>query len=290
MTTEEVDDDGNPLVDYNEYAQIQRCVFRTSAECALRTQGFPVVKLSHVVVELPVHAPGGESVAFVEGQELAALDALEGGRKRSKLQAFFDMCLEYLDREKKRLDVLYCEVGERYWFNSKSNARCWIERQRRPSNLLCRVLSVSPKQAETYAIRLLLHRVRGPTSFLDLRTVTLPSGVRWTYDTFTKAAEHLGLLEDPDVWVRSIEDAAREYHPKRLMCYWLDVILTNNSRLRRFFASLVYNAAPPNPGEIFKRVLDKLWPPAPGLTEDWRRRRTLNHLEYCFRQFNTSCL
>ncbi|KAH7703286.1 hypothetical protein AAVH_29542, partial [Aphelenchoides avenae] len=125
VTTEQVDADGNQIVDYNEFAQIQRCVYRSSAECALRTQGFPVVKLSHVVVELPVHGPGEESLAFVEGQEHAALDDLRSGKKRSKLMAFFDMCNEYLEENGGRMDLLYCDVGMSHWFNYKKNARCW---------------------------------------------------------------------------------------------------------------------------------------------------------------------
>jgi len=62
-------------------------------------------------------------------------------------------------------------------------------------------------------------------------------------------------------------------------------------RLRRYFAALLVNAAPPQPRDIFEEVLDRLWPPAGRSyqTREWRRRKTLNHLEYCFRQFNTTC-
>ena len=185
-------------------------MYRSSAECALRTQGFPVVKLSHVVVELPVHGPGEESLAFVEGQEYAALDDLQSGKKRSKLMAFFDMCSDHLEETGERMDLLYSDVGMTHWFNYKKNARCWVERERQ-QKLLCRVLSVSPKNAEVYAIRLLLHHVRGPTSFDDLRTVTLPNGEETMLVTFTEAARHYGLLEDPNVWVKAINDAADEF-------------------------------------------------------------------------------
>jgi hypothetical protein len=185
-------------------------VYRSSAECALRTQGFPVVKLSHVVVELPVHGPGEESLAFVEGQEYAALDDLQSGKKRSKLMAFFDMCSDHLEETGERMDLLYSDVGMTHWFNYKKNARCWVERERQ-HKLLCRVLSVSPKNAEVYAIRLLLHYVRGPTSFDDLRTVTTQAGQELVFDTFTEAARHYGLLEDPNVWVKAINDAADEF-------------------------------------------------------------------------------
>lgn len=168
------------------------------------------MKLSHVVVELPVHGPGEESLAFVEGQEYAALDDLQSGKKRSKLMAFFDMCSEYLEEYGERMELLYCDVGMTHWFNYKKNARCWIERERQ-HKLLCRVLSVSPKNAEVYAIRLLLHHVRGPTSFEDLRTVPMANGDIVEFSTFTEAARHYGLLEDPNVWVKSINDAADEF-------------------------------------------------------------------------------
>lgn len=60
-------------------------------------------------------------------------------------------------------------------------------------------------------------------------------------------------------------------------------------RIRRFFAALLVNAAPPEPKEIFEAVLDVLWRPSGHHNREWRMHRTLNHLEYCFRQFNTSC-
>ncbi|KAH7711876.1 helitron helicase-like protein [Aphelenchoides avenae] len=260
----------------NKSTQMATKQSTTTTECALRTQGFPVVKLSHVVVELPVHGPGEESLAFVEGQEYAALDDLQAGKKRSKLMAFFDMCDEYLEEHGECMDLLYCDVGMTHWFNYKKNARCWIERERR-HKLLCRVLSVSPKNVEVYAVRLLLHHVKGPTSFEDLRTVTMDNGEIVEFSTFTEAARHYGLLEDPNVWVKSINDAADEFQSA-----W---------KLLRYFAALLVNAAPPQPQDIFDEVLDRLWPPAgqSWQTPEWRRRKTLNHLEYCFRQFNTTC-
>lgn len=125
--------------------------------------------------------------------------------------AFFELAADHLESTGTRLDLLYCNVGIDYWFDYKSTERRWIPRERLRPNLLCRVLSVSPKNAEVYAIRLLLHHVEGPTSFEDLRTVTMPAGDINVFETFTEAARHYGLLEDPNVWVRSILDAANEF-------------------------------------------------------------------------------
>lgn len=208
--------------DYNEYAQIQRCVYRTSAEIALRMQGFPTVMLSHTVTELTVHGLDGQSIAFVEGHEDQALDDYVEGKKRSKLVAFFDLCRAYLQRTGQRLHITYPNVGFDHWFDDHKEERCWVRRQRRIENLLSRVLSVSSRNPELYALRLLLFHVKGPTGFDDLASVEQPSGVRRYFDSFTAAAQHFGLLEDTAVWVLSIIEAAREYsNPKRCRLHML---------------------------------------------------------------------
>ena len=54
---------------------------------------------------------------------------------------------------------------------------------------------------ETYSLRMLLHHVRGPTCFQDLRTV---NGI--VMNSFQEACQKLGLLEDDS----EIESAMRE--------------------------------------------------------------------------------
>ncbi|KAF0758990.1 ATP-dependent DNA helicase PIF1-like [Aphis craccivora] len=67
---------------------------------------------------------------------------------------------------------------------------------------LGRVYTIHPNNNECYYLRLLLHEVRGPTSFLKLKTVN--STIQPTYQTACKA---IGLLEDERHWDTTMEEA-----------------------------------------------------------------------------------
>jgi len=55
---------------------------------------------------------------------------------------------------------------------------------------------------------------------------------------------------------------------------------------------MLVHAAPPNPKEIFDAVIDLLCPQPFDNPRSlhWRTQRILTHLEYCFRQHNTTCM
>ncbi|XP_074097687.1 uncharacterized protein LOC141526552 [Cotesia typhae] len=70
-------------------------------------------------------------------------------------------------------------------------------------HVLGRVYTVHPGNAECIYLRLLLHEIRGPTSFNDLKTV---EGVE--HPTFQATCRVLGLLEDDINWDRTLEEAS----------------------------------------------------------------------------------
>ncbi|XP_074102059.1 ATP-dependent DNA helicase pif1-like [Cotesia typhae] len=70
-------------------------------------------------------------------------------------------------------------------------------------HVLGRVYTVHPGNAECYYLRLLLHEIRGPTSFNDLKTV---EGVE--HPTFQATCRALELLEDDINWDRTLEEAS----------------------------------------------------------------------------------
>ena len=79
------------------------------------------------------------------------------------------------------------------------------------SGALGRVYTVSPRAGERFFLRLLLHNVPGPQSYVALRTV---DGHR--YDTFKEACSALGLLEDGQHWHRAMAEAAAIAFPRQL--------------------------------------------------------------------------
>ncbi|GFV78837.1 ATP-dependent DNA helicase [Trichonephila clavipes] len=69
--------------------------------------------------------------------------------------------------------------------------------------VLGRVYTVHPGNAECYYLRLLLHKIPGPTSFTALKIVT---GV--VQPSFQAACKALGLLEDDAHWNSTLEEAS----------------------------------------------------------------------------------
>ncbi|GFX76567.1 ATP-dependent DNA helicase [Trichonephila clavipes] len=69
--------------------------------------------------------------------------------------------------------------------------------------VLGRVYTVHPGNAECYYLRLLLHKIPGPTSFTALKIVT---GV--VQSSFQAACKALGLLEDDAYWNSTLEEAS----------------------------------------------------------------------------------
>ncbi|XP_035223759.1 uncharacterized protein LOC118196414 [Stegodyphus dumicola] len=81
----------------------------------------------------------------------------------------------------------------------------------RSTDALGRVYTVHPNNSECFHLRLLLHEVRGPTSFTDLRTVQ-----GRVCNTFKEACQLQGLLENDEHWNTALEEAAASRSPKMM--------------------------------------------------------------------------
>ncbi|GFR06690.1 ATP-dependent DNA helicase [Trichonephila clavata] len=71
--------------------------------------------------------------------------------------------------------------------------------------------TVHPGNAECYNLRLLLHKIRGPTSFTALKIV---AGV--AQPLFQTAFRALGLLEDDTHWNSTLEEASISESPNKI--------------------------------------------------------------------------
>lgn len=71
--------------------------------------------------------------------------------------------------------------------------------------------AVNPKNKDCYYMRLLLHEVRGPTSYQDLRVV---DGVK--KPSYKAACRVCGVLNDGEHWHRTLEEAAASQLSKKL--------------------------------------------------------------------------
>ena len=79
------------------------------------------------------------------------------------------------------------------------------------TQVIGRMYTAAPNQGERFYLRLLLLHVPKATSFQDLRTVNGE-----VFDSFKAAALALELLEDDNVWIKCIEEAATVQMPAAL--------------------------------------------------------------------------
>ena len=131
------------------------------------------------------------------------------------MTAYFQLC----QNDDFAKTLLYCEVPRYYRWGT--SARKWCRRiqgtqvENQPgiksSETLGRVYTVHLTNFECFCLRLLLHIVRGPTSFDDLRVV---DGQRCC--TFKEACSRRGLLEDDAHRKETLEQAAVRQSPVKL--------------------------------------------------------------------------
>ena len=89
------------------------------------------------------------------------------------------------------------------------------------------------------------------------------------------AALARGLLEDNNIWIRTLEESARE----RMGC----------RAFRRFFAYTVMHSIPPDRQGLFDHFVGQLAPRIGNETREQQRERAYQHLEYIFRQWDSTC-
>ncbi|GFY55396.1 ATP-dependent DNA helicase [Trichonephila inaurata madagascariensis] len=92
---------------------------------------------------------------------------------------------------------------------SLSARQCYLEIKK--NQVLVRVYTVHPANAECYYLRLLLHKNPGPTSFTALKIV---AGV--VQSSFQAACRALGLLEDDSHWKSTLEEASISESPNKI--------------------------------------------------------------------------
>ena len=190
--------------------------------------GFPIHERSPTITHLQVHLENGQRVYFT-----AATVTVEP--RETTLTAFFKLC----EQDNFAKTLLYCEVPHYYTWNNKSLKRR-VQGERveghpavRRSDALGRVYGVHPNNRECFYLRLLLHQVKGPTSFEFLKTV---DGIQ--YPLFGDACDRLGLLKSDQHWIATLHEASVSSMP---------------AQLRTLFAILLQFCMVSEPEELWER-------------------------------------
>lgn len=187
----------------NEVEHYQSGRYICSSEAVWRILSFDIHERSPAIIHLAVHLENGQRVYFTENN---VNDVINSPRDTT-LTAFFKLCIE--DDFAKTLT--YDKIPSFYTWNKTTHK---FERRKKgetveshpgikKTNTLGRIYVVHPNNSECFYMRMLLHVVKGPTSFENLRTV---QGI--TYDTYQAACKTMGLLEDDSHWKNTLSEAA----------------------------------------------------------------------------------
>jgi len=84
--------------------------------------------------------------------------------------------------------------------------------------------TVSPRDVERFALRILLLNRKGATSFEDLRT-TGPDGSKTVHPTFLEAAKALGLFDDDTYLRQSLEEAIHIRSPAAIRSFFATLMV-----------------------------------------------------------------
>uniref|UniRef100_A0A915JIM2 Uncharacterized protein n=1 Tax=Romanomermis culicivorax TaxID=13658 RepID=A0A915JIM2_ROMCU len=226
------------------------------------------------VIRQWVNGPQGTAIVFHERYEREAQSdatgakkrSTTGAKKRSMTQAYFDVC-----RESPLAKMLtYDQLGKYFRFDTKE--RRWLPRKKgNPDKYIVRVGNVWPVNRELFCVQILLFNIRGPTSFEKLRTVDSK-----VYESMEGACAAKNLLDNNDVWRRTLVDALNERMGVQSFC--------------RFFTLCIYHCIPARPLALLEEFVHYLVPFhlfKDQLEED--KQTALRFLEHLFLQWNTSC-
>ncbi|XP_054708402.1 uncharacterized protein LOC129218210 [Uloborus diversus] len=205
----------------NEVREYQVGRYISSNEAAWRILNFPIHERHPTVIHLSVHLENGQRVYFT------AANAAEWAQmtQETTLTSFFRLCQE----DDFASTLLYNEVPKYFTWNNSSKK--WSRRKvghevpnhpgLKCSDALGRVFSIHPNNSECFHLRLLLHEVRGPVSFIALETVE-----RYVCATFKEACQLKGLLEDDNHWNATLEEAALTRSPVMLRNLFVVILQT----------------------------------------------------------------
>ena len=196
----------------------------TASEAIWRILSLKLHKEYPSIMRLDVHLPDHQTVIFDPTQDVRDIfEAAE--RSSSTLLEWFNLN----NRDPKARNLLYKDVPEHYvWANGT-----WAPRQSKAISV-GRVYGVSMHNFELFALRTLLHCVRGATSFTDLLTVD-----GFIHPTFRAACSAFGFVHDDSEFVASFQE-------------FIDTQIVSIHGLRFQFAFMLLNIKTVNAVELFE--------------------------------------
>ncbi|XP_071740490.1 uncharacterized protein [Rutidosis leptorrhynchoides] len=214
----------------DEIKEYYDCRYVSSCEAVWRMLSFDIHHSIPAVVRLLFHLHGEQSVVFDE-EEL--LDNV-----LNKPSVNTSMFLEWMKCNKvneEARQLTYVEFPSKFVWQKKE--RVWT-RRKRSGGAIGRIHHVSPSAGELFYLRILLNKVRGPTSYEDIRTVNHKVCL-----TFKDASYEMGLLDDDQEYIDGIKEAST----------W-----GSGPFLRRLFAQLLLSNSLSRPEVVYEKTFELL--------------------------------
>nr|KAJ0205016.1 hypothetical protein LSAT_V11C500241990 [Lactuca sativa] len=184
--------ENNNAVD--EIAEYYDCRYLSPCEASWRIFTYDVHCRYPSVLKLPFHLPNQQQIVYGEDDDID--DVLD---KPSVAASMFTSWMKCNSINSEARKLTYVEFPTKFvWV---SNGRFW--KRRKVGKAIGRIHLVSPKLGEAYFLRILLNKVKGPTSFDDIRTVNGE-----THSSFRDACYALGLLDDDKEYIEAIKEAS----------------------------------------------------------------------------------
>ncbi|UYV82863.1 hypothetical protein LAZ67_22001131, partial [Cordylochernes scorpioides] len=222
----------------NEVRMYQCARYISSNEAVWRLLSFPLHQRHPAVIHLAVHLENGERIYFNQN----TLAHRMRNPPRTTLTAFFSLC----QTDSFARTLLYPDVPQYYTWNSSAHE--WRRRVQgklvegqpgvKRSDTIGRVYAVHVSNFECFCLRMLLHNIKGPTSFAYLKIV---NGSQ--YETFRETCAALGLSENDNHWVVTMDEA---------------VLCQAPTRVRQLFAILISTCTISNPQQLWITYRDEM--------------------------------
>ncbi|XP_076912066.1 uncharacterized protein LOC143570267 [Bidens hawaiensis] len=174
----------------DEIKDYYSCRYISACEASWRIFSFDIHYRNPSVIRLPFHLPGQQHVIYEE------LDDIDDVLDKPSVAA--SMFLEWLNCNKSYPEarkLTYVEFPTKFVW--KIDKRKWEPRKKGFS--IGRIHSVSHSLGEAYYLRILLNKVKGPTTFEEIRTVN-----NVVFPTYRDACYAYGLLDDDNEFVEAI--------------------------------------------------------------------------------------
>ena len=193
----------------DEISQFQEARYVGSTEASNRILGLHMHERFPPVMQLAVHLENGQRVYFYE---TTVLHQAHNEPPRTTLTQFFILC-QHDDFAK---TLTYPDLPHLYTWDGRGKK--WRRRKRGAKHLdhpnifkaqcIGRVYTISPNQQECYYLRMLLHHVKGPSCFDDLKKVNGTTCI-----TYRQACLQLGLIPDDNHLNHALTEANMSQSP-----------------------------------------------------------------------------